>query len=182
MLPLESARRSEFSTYFGDSRDLPKRIRLWLEVAGQSDAESLWREFAEWYLHQTTITEAAYAVVPYLASVLDRFAPEDRITYVIQVATVESARVKGPPAPPMPDDLSNDYRSALVRTREAAKVLLAHPFSKPRFARLIAAVCCLHGYDELGDVLFEPHGAVGRCPECRRYVFPENLYLPDYYS
>ncbi|HKB00836.1 MAG TPA: hypothetical protein VKD90_01395 [Gemmataceae bacterium] len=179
MLPLESERWQSLRTFFGESKDLPDRIRRWLKVAGRPEADPRWRDFAEQYLHQTTITDAAYAVVPYLASALDRFPPPARLAYVINIACVESA-VQKEYAPQLPDDLAGDYRSAVEHTRGAAAELLPAPWSKPEFVGLVAALCCLHGHDQLGDILFDPYGAVGRCPECRRYVFPENLQLPEY--
>ena len=179
MLPLNSRRWCTFKTYFGKAADLPERIHRWQRAIGEADEKSLWHDLWEMFLHQFTITDAAYAVTPNIVAELQRVAPAERFDYLVDVGLVEAARRKEK-APRLPDDLAEEYHAAIRQARGFAISCLSLELPKEEFRYLISTLCSLHGHDVLGDMLFHQDCICGECPQCGEHVYPEEIQDSGY--
>ena len=75
-------------------------FRRWLGAIGHEGEDASRQDLSEQVLHQYTITDAAYAVVPYVARELKRVAPAKRLDYLVVLGLIEAARQKES-APPL---------------------------------------------------------------------------------
>jgi len=107
MLPPDSPRWKSFSVHFGTPEQVPERLASWRESIGGPDEASNWSDLWEQFLHQGTITDAAYAAVPHIVRELERIAPMNRLNYLVEVAEIESARheTTSPRLPPISANL-----------------------------------------------------------------------------
>jgi hypothetical protein len=70
MLPLDDDRWEQLTTFFEKPEDLPKTLAIWLASIGSEQEGTIYREdLLDLFLHQVTITNAAFAVVPWLVDV-----------------------------------------------------------------------------------------------------------------
>jgi len=92
MLALDSSRWLELQSHFGNGGIVPELIRRWLAAVGTSSEEETYQELFEHYLHQCTSISCAYAVVPWVMSVVPGSSPALKLEYLIDVARVEMAR------------------------------------------------------------------------------------------
>lgn len=178
LISLDSPRWKAFKTYFGSSQDLPRRIAAWMASIGGPDEERKWDELWEQFLHQGTITEAAYAVVPYVARELAHVAPHDRLMYFVQLGLIESARQSS--APEIPDDLAASYHAAVAELGRVSVESLLGTWDKPDFRFLLGAVSSLCGHGALGNILFKLDALGGQCPNCGKWVYPDGVEESGY--
>ena len=97
MLPLDDDRWGCLTTFFGEPEDVPKVLRQWLaSIATDPEEESTIyrRDLFDLFLHQATITNAAFAVVPWLVDVCKKGETSNRVEYLTDAALVEANRLK----------------------------------------------------------------------------------------
>jgi hypothetical protein len=106
----------------------------------------------DYFLHQFSITDAAYAVLPHAVAGLRGVPVAERTDYLLDLAFIEAARL-GPYAPPLPKDLADAYQSAVIGARAIACEGLGAGLSKPDFRYLLCSISALHGHPGLGRML-----------------------------
>src|SRR5688500_9541152 len=95
MLPLNDDRWKQLTTFFGESENLPSLISDWLKSIGSDKEEIVYeRDLLDLFLHQATITNAAFAVVPWLVHVCKEGITKFQVEYLTDVALVEANRLK----------------------------------------------------------------------------------------
>src|SRR5436190_888834 len=109
MLSLDSPRWKSFRTYFGTPEQVPQRLASWRQSIGSPDEDSRWSELWEQFLHQFTITDAAYAAVPHVVRELGRVELRRRLDYLVELALIESARQTDAGSPALAPDLADSY-------------------------------------------------------------------------
>jgi DNA-directed RNA polymerase subunit F len=98
-LPLESTRWRELKAHFGNAGQdtelpsVPTLLRRWHEAVGTYGEEYEYGDLRESFLHQGTILDVAYAVVPHLASRLSELDPDRRSEVLEDIAVVEAVRL-----------------------------------------------------------------------------------------
>jgi hypothetical protein len=96
MVPLDSPQWNSFRTYFGTPEQVPERLASWQKSIGSPEEESKWSDLSEQFLHQFTITDAAYAAVPHVVRDLGRVDPRKRFDYLVELGLIEAARQTDP--------------------------------------------------------------------------------------
>jgi hypothetical protein len=155
-LPLDSPRWASLKAHFGNAGvdaelpAVPSLIARWNRAVGSYAEEYEYQDLHESYLHQLTILDVAYAVVPHLAARLSDLDPDRRLEVLDDLATVDAVRLKplaevealvrdldqkqpmGPELhdafiqsirernPRLPDDLAPAYLSAIEYARSLA--------------------------------------------------------------
>ena len=70
MLQLNDLRWKELTSFFGEAADIPVAIDKWLVSVGSENEEEVYDEdLFDLFLHQMTITNAAFAIVPWMMHV-----------------------------------------------------------------------------------------------------------------
>ena len=92
MLPFEDARWNELSTFYDD--DLALVVRNWSMAVGFDQESDIYHRLFNLYLHQNTITNSAFVVVPYVVQYCQALPPNDRAIYLIDVVNVEYCRLR----------------------------------------------------------------------------------------
>jgi hypothetical protein len=180
MLALDSPRWKLFSTYFGSPEQVPQRLASWRQSIGSPDEESQWSELWEQFLHQFTITDAAYAAVPHVVRELDRVEPRKRFDYLVELALIESARQTDAGAPALASDLADSYHAALTHARRFAVGLLSLEWPKIEFRYLLSILATLQGHGVMGNLLFNLDCLCGNCPSCGECVWPDEIHDSGY--
>jgi hypothetical protein len=180
MLPLDSPRWKSFSTYFGTPEQVPQRLASWRQSIGSPDEESQWCDLWEQFLHQGTITDAAYAAVPHVVWELDRVEPRKRFDYLVELALIESARQTDGGAPALAADLADSYHAAIREACRLSVMLLSLEWPKIEFRYLTSILASLHGHGGLGDLIFHLDGLCGQCPRCSEFVYPDRVQDSGY--
>lgn len=155
-LPLDSARWLELKAHFGnagvdgDLPSLPSLLARWNHAVGSYAEEYLYQDIFESYLHQNTILDVAYAVVPHLAARLPDLDPDRRSAVLDDLACVETTRQVPPEQveaiardvertvpgelgamlaqntrdrhPALPEDLASAYLAAIAQAKATAGV------------------------------------------------------------
>ncbi len=95
MLPLNDDRWQQLTTFFQEPKDIPNIIEEWLASVGfdQNESKIYYDILFDIFLHQTTITNAAFAIVPWLVHVCRTRDTRLRATYLTDVALVEANRL-----------------------------------------------------------------------------------------
>lgn len=153
-LPLTSRRWATLKAHFGnaatDSDEVPavtKLIRRWVRAVGSYEEEYAYDLLCESYLHQRTILDVAYAVVPHLVLQVPRLDADRRVEVLDDIAYVDAIRrtprsevekrvaamAEMPEGlrdlfmqntrdrhPVLPDDLAEAYLPAIARARQLA--------------------------------------------------------------
>ena len=126
MLPLDDSRWGELTAFFSD-KSLPGLVGKWLASLGTEREEEVYFDLYHCFLHQNTIINAAFAVVPWLVEVCKRGGTERRADYLTDVALVEANRIKyglychRDGTEESPELLMADYRQALGEARLLAE-------------------------------------------------------------
>jgi hypothetical protein len=136
---------------------VPSLIARWNCAVGSYAEEYEYADLHESYLHQQTILDVAYAVVPYLAPRLSELDADRRLEVLDDIALVEKVRLRPPHEieaaaegiertigdrdlrdrfiqstrernPPLPEDLAPAYLAAL----EVAKAIAGHDWGLER--------------------------------------------------
>jgi hypothetical protein len=137
MLPLDSPRWVELDPFFGKPQDVPKVLGEWWQAIGTDYEELIYsRDLFDLFLHQGTIRNVSFAVVPWLVAAVTDAGSRRGAAYIADVALVEWNRLvcgihaSGPerrPGQPPPDWLADDYRAAIETAGPLAEELLDGP-------------------------------------------------------
>jgi hypothetical protein len=154
-LALDSPRWVSLKAHFGnagvdaDLPSVPSLIARWNRAVGSYAEEYEYEDLFESYLHQSTILDVAYAVVPHLAARLSELDPDRRLYVIDDLAVVEKVRLRPPREvelaveeiertmddgelrdllikstrdrnPPLPDDLAPAYVAAVFHAKAVA--------------------------------------------------------------
>lgn len=92
MLPFDDPRWNELSTFY--EGNLSSVVREWSMAVGFDQEAEIYHRLFDLYLHQNTITNSAFVVVPYVVKYCRCLPPNDRASYLIDVATVEYCRLR----------------------------------------------------------------------------------------
>jgi hypothetical protein len=156
MLPLDDERWRQLTTFYESPEALPGVLADWLAAVG-SDDEILFyrRDLFDLFLHQATITNAAFAVVPWLVEVCKKRETACRVEYLTDVALVEANRLKygvygnRKGTEEYPAWLMPDYHQAILEVRNLVDEVIeeAHDWEWKR--GLVAMRPALFGDGEL---------------------------------
>ena len=86
----------DVSHLFRYAEQVPQRLDPRRQWIGNSNEEPQWSDLWELFLHQCTITDAAYAAVPHVVRELSRVEPRKRFDYLVELAVLNRP-VKGMP-------------------------------------------------------------------------------------
>jgi hypothetical protein len=132
MLSLDDDRWERLTTFFGSGKELPSVLNQWLASIGSDEEATIYgRDLFDMYLHQATITNAAFAEVPWLVDVCKKRRTKHRVEYLTDVALVEANRLKygvyfnREGAEEFPEWLMADYHQAIVDARDLVEDALA---------------------------------------------------------
>jgi hypothetical protein len=132
MLSLDDDRWERLTTFFASGKELPSVLKQWLASIGSDEEATIYgRDLFDMYLHQATITNAAFAVVPWLVDVCKKGNTRHRVEYMTDVALVEANRLKygvyfnRKGAEEFPEWLMADYHQAIVDARDLVDDALA---------------------------------------------------------
>lgn len=152
MLPLDDDRWGHLTTFYGKPEDLPKVLEEWLASIGFDQEDTIYhRDLFDLFLHQATITNAAFAVVPYLVDVCKRGETRFQVEYLTDVALVEARRlqngVKGnrEGTEENPEWLMADYKQAILESRNLADDVIEAEHDEERKRVLVKMKPALHG-------------------------------------
>lgn len=179
MLPLDGPRWLSFKVFFGESAELPRRIKAWQTGIATKREPTLRAELTEQFLHQFSITEAAYAAVPHVIVTLASLPPRRRLEALAEVGLVEAAR-QGDGTPRIPHGLSGAYTASIERARAMSLELFSLKWSKDEFRHLLSFTASLHGHGVLGELLFNLGCLGGSCPSCGEFVHLEEIEESGY--
>jgi len=156
MLPLDSPRWSELDTFFVQGEKVPTILREWVDAVGFDQEMTIYlRDLFNLYLHQGTITNVAFAVVPWIVAHCSRAETCNRVQYLSDVALVElrrltcglhSVREGGDPDPAW---LMDDYTEAIRQAQSMAEDTLDEPLDGELRKTLWEHVPALFGKIEL---------------------------------
>lgn len=174
MFPLDSPDWRQFHTYFGTPEEVPQRLLAWKHSIGSPDEERSWYNLYEQFLHQMTITDAAYAVVPHIVAELHRIEPRKRFDCcLMELAIIESARQSRGSSAKLPPTLAQEYYESIKVARQYAVELLSLSWTKVDFRFVISIVASLHDHGRLGDLIFNLDAICADCPDCGQTIYPE---------
>lgn len=152
MLPLESERWNELTTFYGEPADVPRVLRQWLDAVGSDEEQTIYcRDFFDLFLHQGTITNAAFAVVPWLVQVCSDGKSAFRIEYLTDVALVEANRIRygvccnREGTAECPEWLMGDYHQAIEQAQKLVDDVLASESDEDRKGNLAGMKPALFG-------------------------------------
>lgn len=156
MLPLDDPRWGQLTTFFGEPEDLPKVLDEWLASIGFDQEATIYqRDLFNFFLHQATITNAAFAVVPWLVDVCKKCETRYRVEYLTAVALVEANRLKHgvywhrEGTDVAPDWLMTDYKQAIIESRNLVDEVLEEEHDEERKRGLVAMQPALFGNADL---------------------------------
>jgi hypothetical protein len=125
MLALDDRRWKDLRTFFGKPADLPKVLEAWMRVIGSAVEYRFYcQEVLDMFLHQATISNAAFAVVPWLVDVCKQRSTVWQMEYLTDVALVEANRLtygvytRRAVRDPYPTWLMADYHQAIIDARD----------------------------------------------------------------
>lgn len=95
VLALDSPRWAELDTFFREGESVPRLLAEWIDAIGFDQESTIYRQLFQLYLHQGTITNVAFAVVPWLVSQLCRCDPHQQADYLSDIGLVEFRRLTG---------------------------------------------------------------------------------------
>jgi hypothetical protein len=179
MWSLDDKRWRSLRTFFHSGRTLPGLIRRWQAGLGSPEAEEVWAELRDLFLHQLTITNAAYAVLPYMVAGLERVPVGKRLNYLVDLGVSEAAR-RNPGSPAFPDGLAEAYKASIEAARPFAIGLLGRRMPRSDYRWLVGVVCSVHGHPRLADLLFNLDCMCGECPKCGEVVYPDETQASGY--
>ena len=122
MLALDSDRWSTLHTLFAQGAEIPHAIRRWRDSLGSPSEPDAWEDLSKFYTHQATVTDAAFAVTPYLVEELSHVPRERLLHYVADVGVTEGYRQAE--GCTVPEDLAAEYEAALAACKKRVLELL----------------------------------------------------------
>lgn len=145
MLPLDDDRWRLLTTFFGEPEDVPKVLGEWLASVGFDQEDTIYRRgLFDFFLHQATITNAAFAVVPWLVHVCKMGNTRFPVEYLTDVALVEANRLtKGvyfnrEGTEECPEWLMSDYKQAIIEARNLVDDVIDAEHDEERKRGLVA--------------------------------------------
>ena len=131
MLQLNDLRWKELTSFFGEGEDIPVVIDKWLISVGTENEEEVYDEdLFDLFLHQMTITNAAFAIVPWMIHVCAKRETELRMIYVAHIGAVEAGRIEHgvyynrDGTEESPDWLMPEYHLSVRKARDLATELI----------------------------------------------------------
>jgi hypothetical protein len=156
MLPLDDERWKSLTTFFGEPENLPVVIKKWLEAIGTDLEFTIYsQDLFDVFPHQVTITNAAFAVVPYLVHICKEGRTRYQIEYLTDVALVEANRLKSgvhynrEDTQAYPEWLMLDYQPAIAESRSLIFGVLGAEPDQNRKRGLLAMQPALFGDADL---------------------------------
>ena len=156
MLPLDDDRWSRLTTFFGEPENLPNVLRQWLASIGFDEEDTIYRrDLFHLFLHQNTITNAAFAIVPWLVHVCNTGQSKYTVEYLTDVACVEANRLKfgvygnRKGTEEYPEWLMVDYKQAIVESRNLVDDVIEAEQDHERKHGLVAMKPALYGNGNL---------------------------------
>jgi len=156
MLSLTDDRWPLLTTFFGDPQDLPRVLSEWLASIGFDQERTIYhRDLFNLFLHQGTITNAAFAVVPWLVHVCATRETRFAVEYLTDAALVEANRLKSgvywnrEGTERFPDWVMSDYVQAILECRNLADDVIDAESDPERKRGLVALKPALYGNAEL---------------------------------
>jgi hypothetical protein len=156
MLSLDDERWERLTTFFGEPKDLPKVLRSWLAAIGSDEEHTFYiRNLFDFFLHQATITNAAFGVVPWLVDVCKIGKTQHRVDYLIDVAFVEANRLKHgvyfnrKGTEEKPEWLMPDYHGAIIESRNLLEDAMKADADEEKKRALTTMMPALYGNAEL---------------------------------
>ena len=124
MLDLSDPRWSSFETTYNCNR-VPLLLAEWHAAIGFDQELSRYRELGDQFMHQCTITDLAYAIVPYLVAACESGSTKFANIYLTDVGVIEANRLTPDYRPPkMPAFLADVYGQAIVRSQPLVEDLI----------------------------------------------------------
>jgi hypothetical protein len=156
MLPFDDDRWGRLTTFFGEPENLPKILGEWFASIGLDQEDTIYRrDLLNRFLHQATITNAAFAVVPWLVHVCKSGDTRFRLEYLTDVALVEANRLKHgvywnrKGTEEYPEWLMSDYKQAIIEARGLADDAIEAEHDVERKRGLVAMMPALYGNADL---------------------------------
>jgi hypothetical protein len=156
MLPLDDDRWCLLTTFFEDPEHLKVVLTGWLESIGSHQEDTIYiNDLYDLFLHQVTITNAAFAVVPWLVNVCKQGGTKLSIMYLTDVAMVEAIRLKAglyfnrQGTDPHPEWLMSDYHQAIGEARVLAEDAITASHEVEKKSGLVALKPALYGDADL---------------------------------
>ena len=156
MLSLNDDRWRFLTTFFGKPDELPTVIGEWLASIGSDQEQTIfYRDLFDLFLHQATITNAAFAVVPWIVDVCKKGETKYEVEYLTHVALVEANRLKSglyfnrQGTEEYPEWLMSDYKRAIIEARELVDVVIEGTLDETAKRFLFAISPALFGNAEL---------------------------------
>jgi hypothetical protein len=131
MLALEDTRWCLLTTFFQNPSKLPRIIHEWQQAFGHEQEARIYLSLHGSFLHQATITNAAFAVVPWLIEACKQGEMAYIIEYLADIALIEANRLTHglafhrPDTEEYPDWLMEDYQAAVLEARALSDQVLA---------------------------------------------------------
>lgn len=124
MLPFADPKWNELSTFYED--DLSQVVQEWTLAVGFDQEADIYHRLFNLYLHQNTITNSAFVVVPYIVQHCTRLPADDRAVYLLDVTTVEYCRLRHGcwDGSPELEWAMSDYHTAITAAQELVENVL----------------------------------------------------------
>ena len=156
MLPLADERWGQLTTFFGKPENVPKVLGEWLASIGFDQEETIYqRDLFNLFLHQGTITNVAFAIVPWLVDVAKNGTTTYQVEYLADVAHVEANRLtrglyfNREGTEETPTWLMSDYHQAIVESRNLVDDTIDAVQNEERKRELVALKPALYGNADL---------------------------------
>lgn len=156
MLALDDDRWQQLTTFYGEPKDVPRVLDDWIASIGFDQEDTIYRrDLFDVFLHQATITNAAFAIVPYLVHACRTSRTKYRIEYLTDVALVEANRIKHglyfnrQDTEAYPTWLMPDYHEAIIEARNLVDDAMDDEPDAERKRGLVAMTPALYGNAEL---------------------------------
>jgi hypothetical protein len=156
VLSLDNEKWKLLSPFFGEPEDLPLVLGKWLSAIGSKQEINIYRDdLFDLFLHQVTITNAAFAVVPFLVAVCKKGDTKFQIEYLTDVALVEANRLKygvygnREGTEKYPEWLMSDYTQAILEARNLVDGVIMAEQDENNKTELVAMKPALFGNADL---------------------------------
>jgi hypothetical protein len=132
MLPIDDRRWNLLTTFFEDPEHLKGVLEDWLQSIGSPQEDTIYlNDLYDLFIHQVSITNVSFAVVPWLVNICKQGITKLSIMYLADVAMVEAIRLKvglhwtRQGTDPYPEWLMSDYHQAINEARVLAEDAIA---------------------------------------------------------
>jgi hypothetical protein len=138
MLALNSPRWRELSQSHGTAEDIPRLLEALASIEDTDERAGLWYGVWATLAPDGPSVSAAFAAVPHLLAIAETRGAEEQVSSLHVAALVEMNR-QLPGAPPMPDDLLENYALAIESLPRRVADLASMPWDTA-LAQVLAAV------------------------------------------